>query len=318
MDENIFASFPRRLAAGAIDCLPKLAICLATYGLLKDLNGTYSLILGIVIMVAAVFVVVNEIVLLAALGRTVGCYAAGIVVVNSDRKRERGIGVAAAIVRALAMSAVSWIFLLGYVWYFVDAKKRMWHDLLAATMVSRVGQPIPEPSVEKSVGRVILALVVCFFGFVAKLPIAVIVLSQLFYFSYAPFMARAPTFVRVVGLPADFPSAVVVPEADRVSEIATADLGAGLKETIVTWKDMPGEPTSVLIAFKVGFDLLGMKTEVKYTDNGPRITFSKGDAGISGVVAAVPTADEKRTKSLTLDVVYPSAATSTAVTSTAR
>lgn len=321
MGDQDSAPIQNRLLAGAIDAIPMSVVAGAAFGYVADLaTPVTSYVFAAVAILAALSCFVNSVVLPAIFGRTVGCRAARIRIVPTDRVREKGIGPVAAVVRASVMGGLSWLFLLGYAWYWIDSRNRMWHDVASATMVVRAGSPQPPPFVARSFARPVAALVASVLGYLVKLPIMVLVAGQFLFLVIAPSMVTANLDFRYSKtLPADFPGEIVIPEEGSITDVASAYYPSGAKKVIVTWQDLKGEPVSVLLAWKLGLDILGFETEVKYTSTGSRVVFSRdGDSPIVGSVAAFPTDDEKSTKSMTLEIDYRGSGAATAATGTAR
>lgn len=319
MDANVSAPLLHRLAAGAIDETPKIVALGAALGYVISL-GTPSLAYGFAALAvfAAAACFVNVVVLPARYGWSLGCLAAGIRLVPTDRARERGIGFVSAFVRAWVMGGLSWIFFLGYVWYWIDSRHRMWHDLAAATMAVKAGAAPEAPFVPKSVARPIASTVGGAFGYLTKLPLVLVVLAQAFFLVVAPQLAAPKLdYVHGTALPADFPSEIVIPDQDHVTDVAVAAYGQGMRRTVVTWQNLEGDPVSALLVWKLGFEVLGFKTDVQYTDTGSHVVFSRdGSSPIAGSVAALPGDDGKGIKTMTLEVDYRGSSASTAATST--
>ena len=72
-------------------------------------------------------------------GRTPGMRPFQLVVVR-DRDGAP-IGWGAALLRMVGMYFVSSVFYLGFIWVFVDRRRRAWHDLIAGTLVVRREDP---------------------------------------------------------------------------------------------------------------------------------------------------------------------------------
>ena len=90
---------------------------------------------GVLVIVVAVFVVPLAYFpyFWARSGQTPGMKMFGLQVV---RDSDGGpIGTGAAILRLVGYGVSGFVFYLGYIWIFIDKRKRGWHDLIAGTVV---------------------------------------------------------------------------------------------------------------------------------------------------------------------------------------
>lgn len=255
------------------------------------------------LLVTALLVLLgNGLILPAFYGWTLGDKLLGLRLVGGDRPDSRGIGLLAAAARLLTALGLSPFFLLGYVWYFVDAKNRTWHDILAGIIVARADSPVGEPFANQSFLRLTAGLLfgaVGTFIFFSTVYLAVI------------FLIFAPGFNGVAAqkLPADFPSTVIIAAEENITNIVvTPDKEKNLNEVMVVWKDLPTDADSVLYAYKTAFDLFGYKTEIGRSGEIFGLRFTNPMTGVAGVMSAEPAKDGRQLLDLTLIVSYPSKA----------
>ncbi len=309
------ASFVRRLLAGVADFLPFAALAAIAIWLAFFAPFARSLVLvGVVAGAAILYSLANFLLWPAFAGRTLGYRLLKLRVIPTDRVRERGIGIVPALTRLLAQCGLSPFFGLGFIWYFIDAKNRMWHDLVAATIVIPEAEPQPPPFVQPNFWRLAAGFVgglagTMLFVFV----LATIVGAQIFYAVYvrdlpaasAASLDAGPGFEHLAKIPADFPEKVVITGEEYIKDVAVRKAADGKSaEVEVLWNNVPGETTSVLLAYKLGFEMLDLKTEIEYADAGPILHFSDKEASVSGTIRAAPTADGKATGVMFLDVNY--------------
>ncbi len=93
------------------------------------------MVVGFVLLVLAMFLIVFAYFpfFWARGGQTPGMRPFGLVVVR-DKDGSR-IGWGAAWLRLLGMYVASSVFYLGFIWIFVDKRRRGWHDLIAGTVI---------------------------------------------------------------------------------------------------------------------------------------------------------------------------------------
>jgi uncharacterized RDD family membrane protein YckC len=86
-----------------------------------------------IIFIAVILSVIYWLFFWARGGQTPGMRVFGLHVVR-DRDGSR-IGWGTAILRLIGMYVASTVFYLGFVWIFIDKRRRGWHDLIAGTVV---------------------------------------------------------------------------------------------------------------------------------------------------------------------------------------
>ncbi len=313
-------TFARRLLAGAIDATLPATLAGAGVWLALASRAPWAPAAAAWLGVAsfAAFVAL-EAAFPALAGTTPGTRVAGYRIARADlvsgRQTTPGIGLLAGATRAAAILGVSPAFFLGFAWHFVDPRRRMWHDILAATVPVPAGTPAPT-LVSHSPIRRVLGLLLGLAGSVTILTLLILLVALGRFFGGLPTgIASVPTptgvSIRLRKLPADFPDAIVVGAKEDIVDVVVTPLAAGRrKRAEISWGRMEADPVSVILAYKTGLELLRFTTRVEYLAAGPRLAFSDADGSVQGSIALVPRQDAKTIASLTMTVEYP-AATST-------
>ncbi len=129
----------RRLAAGAYDCFPLLAIWILVTFVVTAARGMQAVPphtpwFGLVLLGAAFFYLGLS---WRRGGQTMGMRAWRVAVVGADGGH---IGWGRALLRFAVLLVSLGAGMLGVLWAFVDRDRRMWHDLAARTRVVAVRQ----------------------------------------------------------------------------------------------------------------------------------------------------------------------------------
>ena len=310
MSELVFALARKRVVAHLADSIFPVATFFGLFGyfglLSNPLASRFSLGAAITFFLAGL---VNAIILPAIYGQTFGCWLMKIKIFNADRVRSQGIGISPAFVRAITKSGVSWFLGLGYLWYFLDPKRRAWHDYFAATVVLAEGSELAAPQLAPNLTRGIGGVLIAGLGLLAKLPLYVLVFAQLIFLAMPGYFVSPLSVSHSKKLPLDFPKEIVLPDEESIADVKVIDLGTNAKRALVSWTDLPGEPNSVLVAFKAGWEILGFRTEVSKEGEMLVMDFEKtSGAELRGQVRVTPTEDGKATKSLVVDTRYETSA----------
>ena len=80
-------------------------------------------------------------------GATPGMKSVGLLLVTSDGGEP---GLVRVMVRHICSMASGWIFLLGYLCYFIDSDCRTWHDIVSGTRVVRERQVVASGEAARS------------------------------------------------------------------------------------------------------------------------------------------------------------------------
>lgn len=129
-----FATPGSRLVGYIIDIVVMIGAVLffAFLGVILGAMG-FDVLTTIVILVSVVIPIIYFPYFWKTSGQTPGAKMAGVKVV---RDRDGGpLGWGAAILRLIGYAISGMVFYLGYIWIFVDKRKRGWFDLIAGTVV---------------------------------------------------------------------------------------------------------------------------------------------------------------------------------------
>ena len=142
-----FAGHGERFVAYLIDSILLTVIMLVVFvgiaiALFPDLDGqgtvetvsTMQILGGVLLVLVALIVVFGYFPFFWARGgQTPGMKPFGLRIVRDRDGTDIGWG--AASLRLLGMYVASSVFYLGFIWIFVDKRRRGWHDLIAGTVV---------------------------------------------------------------------------------------------------------------------------------------------------------------------------------------
>lgn len=300
------ASFPRRVLAGIVDWSPLFFLAaIFFHGSVGPVLVTGWLYVAL-LLVAALWWFVNLIFIPATKNTSLGLHLFSLYIVRVDDASAPSLGFVRAFLRATLITGVDPIFLLGFVWSYIDARGRMWHDILTGTQVIPQGSAVIIDIPEH--GHLPLAFVFVLLGHLLLGGPLYLGLQLYSWTQGLPVgtLANSLGGVQIQKVPADFPSTIVIPEEERVQFIVMTPKQNGKRLNVdLLWRDMQADPVSVVLAYKTGMDLLHYTNRIEYLPTGPRLQFSDPDGTIEGTLTVVPGANAKTIATMVLSVEYP-------------
>jgi uncharacterized RDD family membrane protein YckC len=143
-----FATPGSRLMGYIIDVIVIIGavLCFAFLGVILGAMG-FDFLTTIVILVSIVIPIVYFPYFWKTSGQTPGAKMAGVKVV---RDKDGGpLGWGAAILRLIGYAISGMVFYIGFIWIFVDKRKRGWFDLIAGTVAIKAAPEEYEPDVTR-------------------------------------------------------------------------------------------------------------------------------------------------------------------------